>query len=47
LNDALVELAGALTVFAFALQNTKLIALTGLITFVIGLVLRKFLRTEV
>ncbi len=32
LNDALVELTGALTGFTFALQNTKLIALTGSIT---------------
>lgn len=32
LNDALVELTGALTGFTFALQNTRLIALTGLIT---------------
>jgi VIT1/CCC1 family predicted Fe2+/Mn2+ transporter len=29
LNDALVELTGALAGFTFALQNTKLIALTG------------------
>lgn len=32
LNDALVELTGALAGFTFALQNTTLIALTGLIT---------------
>jgi VIT1/CCC1 family predicted Fe2+/Mn2+ transporter len=32
LNDALVELTGALAGLTFALQNTKLIALTGLIT---------------
>ncbi|MBN2188266.1 MAG: hypothetical protein JW699_02340, partial [Chitinispirillaceae bacterium] len=32
LNDALVELTGALAGFTFALQNTKLIALTGSIT---------------
>lgn len=32
LNDALVELTGALAGFTLALQNTKLIALTGLIT---------------
>lgn len=32
LNDALVELTGALAGFTFALQNTKLIAVTGLIT---------------
>jgi len=32
LNDALVELTGALAGFTFAFQNTKLIALTGLIT---------------
>lgn len=31
-NDALVELTGALAGLTFALQNTKLIALTGLIT---------------
>lgn len=31
LNDALVELTGALAGLTFALQNTKLIALTGLI----------------
>ena len=31
LNDALVELTGSLAGFAFALQNTKLIALSGLI----------------
>lgn len=32
LNDALVELTGALAGFTFALQNTSLVALTGLIT---------------
>jgi VIT1/CCC1 family predicted Fe2+/Mn2+ transporter len=32
LNDALVELTGALAGLTFALQNTKLIALTGCIT---------------
>ncbi|MBN1113912.1 MAG: VIT1/CCC1 transporter family protein, partial [Oligoflexia bacterium] len=32
LNDALVELTGALAGFTLALQNTKLIATTGLIT---------------
>lgn len=32
LNDALVELTGALAGFTLALQSTKLIALTGLIT---------------
>lgn len=32
LNDALVELTGALAGFTFALQNTKPIALTGSIT---------------
>jgi len=32
LNDALVELTGALAGFTFALQNAKLIAMTGLIT---------------
>ena len=32
LNDALVELTGALAGFTLALQNTQLIALTGLIT---------------
>ncbi len=32
LNDALVELTGALAGFTFALQNSGLIALTGLIT---------------
>jgi VIT1/CCC1 family predicted Fe2+/Mn2+ transporter len=32
LNDALVELTGALAGLTLALQNTKLIALTGLIT---------------
>ncbi len=32
LNDALVELTGALAGFTFALQNARLIALTGLIT---------------
>jgi VIT1/CCC1 family predicted Fe2+/Mn2+ transporter len=32
LNDALVELTGALAGYTLALQNTKLIALTGLIT---------------
>ncbi len=32
LNDALVELTGALAGFTFALQNTRLIALTGSIT---------------
>lgn len=32
LNDALVELTGALAGFTFALQNTRLIAVTGMIT---------------
>ena len=32
LNDALVELTGALAGFTFAFQNTSLIAVTGLIT---------------
>ena len=32
LNDALVELTGALAGFTFAFQNTQLIAITGLIT---------------
>ena len=32
LNDALVELTGALAGFTFALQNTRLIAVVGLIT---------------
>ncbi len=32
LNDALVELTGALTGFTFAFRDTKLIALSGLIT---------------
>ena len=32
LNDALVELTGALAGLSFALQNTKIIAFTGLIT---------------
>jgi VIT1/CCC1 family predicted Fe2+/Mn2+ transporter len=32
LNDALVELTGALAGFTFALRNSKLIAMTGLIT---------------
>jgi len=32
LNDALVELTGALTGFTLALQNSKIVALTGLIT---------------
>lgn len=32
LNDALVELTGALAGFSLALQNTKLIAIVGLIT---------------
>jgi len=32
LNDALVELTGALAGFSFALQNNKLVALAGLIT---------------
>src|SRR5574341_282925 len=32
LNDALVELTGALAGLTLALQNTELIALTGLIT---------------
>ena len=31
LNDALVELAGSLAGFSFALQNTRLVALSGLI----------------
>ena len=32
LNDALVELTGALAGYTFAFQNTRLIAITGLIT---------------
>ncbi|NLJ49573.1 MAG: rubrerythrin family protein [Candidatus Atribacteria bacterium] len=32
LNDALVELTGALAGFTLALQNTRLIAMTGLVT---------------
>lgn len=32
LNDALVEMTGALAGFTFALQNTQLIGMTGLIT---------------
>jgi VIT1/CCC1 family predicted Fe2+/Mn2+ transporter len=32
LNDALVELTGALVGFTFALQNTKLVGIVGLIT---------------
>lgn len=32
LNDALVELTGALAGFTFALQNTKLVVMTGIIT---------------
>ena len=32
LNDALVELTGALAGFTFALQNTKVIAAAGIIT---------------
>lgn len=32
LNDALVELTGALAGFTFAFQNTRIVALTGLIT---------------
>ncbi|MBN1775167.1 MAG: VIT1/CCC1 transporter family protein [Clostridiales bacterium] len=32
LNDALVELTGALAGFTFAFQNTRMIAMTGLIT---------------
>ncbi|MEM2816317.1 MAG: VIT1/CCC1 transporter family protein [Candidatus Bathyarchaeia archaeon] len=32
LNDALVELTGALAGFTFALQNTRLVAMMGLIT---------------
>lgn len=32
LNDALVELTGALAGFSFALQNTRLVAVSGIIT---------------
>ncbi|MDI6704563.1 MAG: VIT1/CCC1 transporter family protein [bacterium] len=32
LNDALVELTGALAGFTFALQNTRVVAMAGLIT---------------
>jgi len=32
LNDALVEFTGALAGYTFALQNTRLVAVTGLIT---------------
>lgn len=36
LNDALVELTGALVGFTLALQNTKLVAIVGLITGIAG-----------
>ena len=36
LNDALVELTGTLAGLSLALQNTKLIALSGLVTGIIG-----------
>lgn len=36
LNDALIELVGALAGYTFAFQNTRLIALTGLITGISG-----------
>ncbi len=36
LNDALIELTGALAGYTFAFQNTKLIAVTGLITGISG-----------
>jgi len=36
LNDALIELIGALAGYTFAFQNTKLIAVTGLITGISG-----------
>ena len=36
LNDALIELMGALAGYTFAFQNTKLIAVTGLITGISG-----------
>jgi len=36
LNDALVELTGALAGLTLALQNTRLVAMTGLITGVAG-----------
>ena len=53
LNDALVELTGALAGLTLALQNTKLISLTGLITgiaafsFLIGLLIRTFLGVDI
>jgi VIT1/CCC1 family predicted Fe2+/Mn2+ transporter len=43
LNDALVELTSALTGFTFALQNTRLIALGGLIT---GIAASEYLSTK-
>ncbi|MEM4461939.1 MAG: VIT1/CCC1 transporter family protein [Candidatus Bathyarchaeia archaeon] len=36
LNDALIELTGALVGFAFALQEARLVAVTGLITGIAG-----------
>ncbi len=32
MNDALIELTGALAGFTFAMQNTRIVALAGLIT---------------
>ena len=53
LNDALVELTGALAGRTLALENTKLISLTSLITgvaafsFLIGLLRHPFLGVDI
>lgn len=53
LNDALVELTGALAGLTLAMQNARLIAMAGLITgiaalsFGIGFIIRHFMGTEV
>ena len=53
LNDAQVELTGAPAGLTLALENTKLIALTSLITgvvafsFLIGILIRTFLGVDI
>jgi VIT1/CCC1 family predicted Fe2+/Mn2+ transporter len=49
LNDALVELTGALAGFTLALQNTRLVAMTGLITGVaasLSMAMSEYLSTK-
>ncbi len=43
MNDALIELTGSLAGFTFAMQNTRLIALSGLI---MGILAKHFLGVD-